>query len=219
MAAPRMSIDALAARLKLDRKNLCVVVEGYNDRGLVSNWADDENLPLSCYASDEIDIQISDEFQGLGGNKSRVLSVLSNATIVHFADRRILGIVDRDIDDVLEQSPTIIGVYYTDKACLISSVLSRRNIARLIKNTFHKDISGDILEDVFRASYWMFHLRVAKALLGVDRAPVNLKKYVRTQAKGGFDFDGYLDAVANSWSRSVDDIKAALATAEATDKI
>lgn len=189
-----MSIDALSARLQTERATLCAIVEGFNDRRVLTSWSESENLPVMFYCADEIEAEIHEPFRLYGGNKGRVITILAAQNIEALADKNAIGIVDRDVDIILGRQINIKGVYYTQYTCLFSQLLSPERVKIFLSEVFHRDASDQFIRELFCSSERMFRLRAEKQRLRPDAALPSFSRYVRKIEAGGFDWGGYLRA-------------------------
>lgn len=194
MSLPRMSLDALSARLQTDRRTLCAIVEGFNDRRVLTSWSESEKLPVNFYCADEIEVEIEEIFRVYGGNKGRVITILSTAPVEHFADQNAIGVIDRDLDTILTREVNAKGVYYTQYSCLFSQLLSADRIKKFIGDVFHKVVPEQFVDEVCSTSERMFRLRAEKQRLRPEASLPEFSGYVRRVSAGGFNWDGYLNA-------------------------
>lgn len=198
MPAPRKTIDSLVNQLKLEKRRTCIVTEGVSDRRLLEGYVDAHNLPVDIYCADDIEIKTDEQFKKYGGAKGRVITLLANDDISPYADKNAAGLVDRDLDEELNQLIGINGIYYTEYACLTSYLMSTNTINSWLKTVFGQDFSYDATKELERYIIQNYKLRVVKAKCFPKSSLPNIKNYVRPMSQGGFDWHHYIQAYTNN---------------------
>lgn len=191
MAIPRMSVDALMAKLWTEKKSLCTIVEGFTDRKILGKFINDQSLDAAVYCIDEIEVELNHEFRDFGGNKGRVISLFSENDIKPFIDKNAIGIIDRDIDFFINREVNVRGFYYTEFSCLMSRLFCEEYLSDMVFDVFSKRISRQFIDELMDFSSRYFFMFCLKQEICPDRSLPDIKKSVRQICKGGFDWELY----------------------------
>lgn len=191
MSLPRMSLDALVAKLSTESQSLCSIVEGFSDRKILSRYISQNDINAVVYSSDEIDIRLLDQFSPYGGNKGRVLSLFVSPDTVKYQDVNLIAFIDRDIDFVLERVIKAKGIYYSKGACLLSRNVSRSNISVWFEDAFGKKVSSVFIDEVLMFSWKCFYFFAEKQKRDLTKQLPSISKCVRKLKTGGFDWSRF----------------------------
>jgi hypothetical protein len=198
MTLPRRSQQSLANQLELERSRLCVVTEGEEDRHIIDSLAAHRNLAVDCYQIGDIDAPIENRFHGYGDNKARVASLLASAFIREWADTRVIGFIDRDLDEILRQAIVVCGLYYSEFTCFSSRVFIGARLKEVVSNAFARSLDDACVEEIEMFSRKFFVLFTIKERFFKGKSLPSIDKSVRPLSKGGFDWAGYLNKVRSS---------------------
>jgi hypothetical protein len=190
-----MSQDSLENQLFLEQRRLVVVLEGVEDRDVVSSWCGYKSLAVDAYAATDVEVPILDRFHGYGDNKARVASLIATERFSDYVDRSLIGIVDRDVDGVVRPWLEVLGLYYSEFCTLTSGVLFGTVLSGIMQESFGGVMSRDFIIEIsrfYRRHYVLFALKErfsgGKGLPAVDKS-------VRRLVDGGFDWISYISKV------------------------
>ncbi|MEH6664091.1 MAG: hypothetical protein V7678_04520 [Brevundimonas sp.] len=198
MSLPRMSIEALSARLHIENEQIVVVVEGLDDQRLLDRWASSEGLPVAIYSVSDIEVELAPSYAPLGGNKGRVVTLIASDQLVRYANDNLYGIVDRDLDDALGRTVNFDGLYYTTYSNLKAEALCRSGVSDILRIGFQREPTDELLDELDAYSRMDFKYRVWKELNGHKFDNISISSYVRKARDGGYDWDRYLSSTAVS---------------------
>jgi hypothetical protein len=193
---PRQSLDALAARLKLEPNELITIVEGPSDAKILGTWADNDGLDIVFYPVQDFEIEAEPDLEVYGGNKSRLISLMRAAILQEFADYNLIGLIDRDIDEDRNRTVVLRGLYYTVFSCLMSRLVEYERIKLVVDSLTVKYVSRDIITEIITFSWKYYHVRVLRDELNPSYKLPPLKDYVRRLSDGAFDWDQYNDKLS-----------------------
>jgi hypothetical protein len=197
-----MSKDAFVAEVTLNPKDLFVVVEGPTDRRHLNHWSEQNKLPLFVYSVDDIEVIKNHSYDNYGSAKACVISLLESLSDSQFVDKTLLGLIDRDFDQLLRRNIDIKGIYYTDHSCFHSHLIDFDTLANVFKMHFGKEIDHEFFDEVESFALRYFGLLALKKLFFAQVKMPNIKKYVGKKLP--FNWPKYIKSLKNvahfSWN-------------------
>lgn len=146
MTQYQRTIDELLVRYKLEPSLKEVFVEGYSDVQFFQRLLQlCELADARAYCIETVEIPDEDtaDLVGLSGNRLRVFALSEKLLGV---DAKILCIVDRDLDDLLETNHSSQLLKYTDLSCPPIYTLSPSVLSEVCRTLIHKeDLYSELL--------------------------------------------------------------------------
>jgi hypothetical protein len=198
-----MSIETFATKLQLEKRRIFLITEGVSDRRMLERFVEDQKLSVDIYSSDDVEIELDPKYAKYGGNKGRVITLISDPDIAPFADDNAVGLIDRDLDWALDIVVHVRGIYYTEFSCLPSFTFSRHIFSNWLRVAFGRTFNDQALDELEKFACANFKLRVVKANTFPKKALPSIKSYVHALSDGGFDWPGYIGTVAQLAGREI----------------
>jgi hypothetical protein len=184
---PKWSTSELVVRYMLEPDIADVFVEGPFDKGLLNYFIESEGASGGVvYTIEVVDVEGAE-----GGNKGRLIKLAEKiAQEVDNADERVMCVVDVDLDRVLGRCEKITCLQYTDWSCMTCYLLNQEAFQKMDRLMFlGREVLGGAGGDwILATCRRLFAARVARAMLGIDAAFINVVSYAELR-RGHFCFD------------------------------
>ncbi len=185
---PKRTLEELVQIHKLEPTTADLVVEGPSDQDLLEWFCHRQELDVVVYTIDSFEVGAAAVLElGLeDNNRGRVVSLAKAAAELMPSSAKILCVVDKDFDDLIETPHTYPTLVKTDYSSMEMYAFNESALGKFLTLQVRKlkKVAQKILDDLAPVLRQLFACRLANKLTSLGLSAVEWHKLLKIKASG-----------------------------------